>query len=143
MVKYISNLSYTSATTKMKIFKIIQKKLMILGINGNETNRFDWKLKIIFWVVGLGILSSIILICSMETIAIMDYVIFFNLTSSLTLMCNFWGDIVYQRIKLFNLITNIEKIVHQSNFFCLHNFIFLLKKKSNISFFEKFQDQNW
>lgn len=100
---------------KMKILETIQKYLVLLGINPNETNPFNWKITMGFLLIGLAILSNFILIFSIDNITSMDFVNFFNLISSLMLMCISLATIVSQQTKLFEFIGSLEKLTNESN----------------------------
>lgn len=107
----------------MKIFKIIQNKLALLGINPNGLDKFNWKITMGLISFGFSIFTNVVFIFTIENIILMDYVQFFCITSALVLMCFCTTNIVSQRINLFGVIKNLENITKKSNL--TNNFYYL------------------
>lgn len=99
----------------MKIFVTIQKNLVFLGINASESNRFNWKNTMGFLLLSLNLLSSIILIYTLENDDLMGYINGFVSASTMFEMFISFATIVSQQVKLFRTIKITEKIINRSN----------------------------
>lgn len=128
----VANISHTSQS-KMEIFQVIQKRLGILNINPNESNPLNWKITMSFLMFGYSILSCVILIFIAEKITLMDFVISFCVISELIKMGICLAVIVAQRMKLFEVIGSIEKLINESNHDCnlfIFRFNWILTKRT-------------
>lgn len=99
----------------MKVFEAIQKPLVMLGIDPNESSRSNWKIAICFLLFILNILSSIIIIFSIEDDNLMAYMIGFCTTSASIEIGVAMAAMVVQQMKLIEFIEITEKLINQSN----------------------------
>lgn len=108
--------------SKMKIFKRIQKNLVTLGINPNESSPFNWKIMIVFLLLGLGIILNVMFIFPIKDKDLMDYVKVFTIITVLIQLCICMAGIVLQQTKLFVIIGRFEKIINKSNLLLINEF---------------------
>lgn len=100
----------------MKIFETIEKNLMILGLNPNESKTFNWKITLGFILLSLGwIFSNVMLIFTMENITLMDYVNFSTIISSMIIMSIGLASIIIQQVKIFKIFENVQNLITESN----------------------------
>lgn len=101
----------------MKIFETVIKNLVFLGVDPNESRRFNWKVMTCFLVFGLNIVFNGIFIFSIEDLTLTVYMEFVGIILALIEMSISLLAIVLQRMKLFALIGCIENVINESNSF--------------------------
>lgn len=99
----------------MKIFVKIQGILAMAGIVPNQSNRFNWKIALEFLLFAFILLSSVVVIFTIENNNLTGYVIGLCTTSALIEMGVSFAAIVLQQTKLFEFIEITEELIHQSN----------------------------
>lgn len=98
----------------MKIFGNIQHYLLMLGISPTESYSISWKIAMGFILFGLNILLNVMLSFSMENPVLMDYLNTFNRILTMVAMCISLAVVTSQKLKLFRVIKDIEKLVNKS-----------------------------
>lgn len=104
---------------KMKIFKKIRGHLKMLGIERTQSTRIysiNGKLSIVFLSFALSIILSTLFVVYSAKVT-MDYILCFCIISALIAMCFCFVAITLQKIRLFNYIECIEKLIKKSKFF--------------------------
>lgn len=88
-----------------------------MGIDGSESNRFNWKTTMGFLLIALNFLSAIILIFTLENDDLMGYVNGFVSASTLFEMVVSFTVFVLQQRKLFKIIEITEWLIKKSSLF--------------------------
>lgn len=125
---WLNGLKYSVKIEEMKIFVQIQKDLVFLGINPNESNRINWKTIMGILLFGLNLLSVFIFIFSIENDNLMDYVNGFCIFCAMCELCTCLLAIIWQKSKLFQVIGSFERLINHSKL-CLVEKVGILSMK--------------
>lgn len=113
----------------MKFFETIQKELLLLGINPNESSPFNWKITMGFLLIGWSILTNVMYVFAMENPSLMDYLACFSVTTTIATVGICFIVIAFQQMKLIGIIEGQQKLVNKSNLrIFTMNLNFCLKK---------------
>lgn len=104
---------------KMIIFETLIKDLITLGVNPNDSNRFNWRIRFGFFVFGLCISLNVIFIFTIENDNVMVYMKIFCVITGLIQMCICLLATVFQEDKVFSVIKSTENIMNKSKSFYL------------------------
>lgn len=109
--KIIKQISHGSL--KMKQFETLIKQLVLLGVNPNESSRFNWKITMVFFIFGMNILLSVISIFTMENIYYVEIICVLTAFVEMSI-CLLAIVLQLQQTKLFTIIGSIEKLINKS-----------------------------